>query len=178
MSKTMRTPIPFFHIIYHRRWHHLWWKDIAEWIAWGWWWDVRTYWQRARYGWSPSDVWSLDTHLAKVMGETLDYLLTHGYGVPGTYPYADARVKDNVTGEIREYIDSDDPNDIICDHDQWAFDLARWSAAFREYVADDLYAKFPGEEEFRERFKEEERRNKAVCDVLKELAPWFGALWI
>lgn len=115
-----KVAIRFFHVGGYRRfcWH--WWKDIAEYVFGGWYQDIKTYWHRARYGWAPRDVWSLDNYLAGVLAGSLEHLAKTTHGAPFGYP--------NMTPHV---VESD------TDHEKWEADLRRWAKAFHDYAEDE-----------------------------------------
>lgn len=118
------------------------------WWVWGWTRDVRTYWHRARYGWAPRDVWSLDTYLDGVLGGALARLGRDVCSYPSDYPGG-------------------------CE--QWEADLNRWAVAFQRVAADDYY-EIHGRD-FAAWNADEAAREKARNEALAEMLPWWGALW-
>ena len=117
-------------------------------ITYGWMLDVRDYWHRARHGWADRDTWELDVHLARVMGGSLAHLAECSNGSPGGYTHHGNAMP----------IDDDDT-----DHDAWRADLRRWSDAMTQYATDDSHRRDDG--------------NEALHVALKEMEPWFEALW-
>lgn len=113
---------------------------------------VMKFWQRGSRGWSEEDTWNLDTYIAEVLGGSLQYLSENNHGAPGGYP-------------------TENPENDT-DFDQWDADLRRWATAFREY-AEPVDAYLP----YSEYWKEQERRTENMYKALKEMTPWFGALW-
>lgn len=151
------TPIRFASWPSHPPLSWPWWKAIAEWFVWrGWFYDCRTYWRRARYGWAPRDVWSLDHYLNGVLGGSLRHLAETNHGVPGGY--------------------LSDPNGDCTDADfeRWKGDLRRWADAFRR--ATDELSEIHGEDHDAWS-ADEAARTAAVHVALKEMEPWWEALW-
>ena len=162
-----RKPIPYCSFGGFRPFSSYWWKDVRRYIVRGWWYDLHAYWHRARYGWAPRDVWSLDNYLNDVLGATLEHLANTTNGTPAGYPFINPKMKKN--GEPKT------------NHKMWEHDLKRWGRAF-----DDLnwwdendhhfprdndpnwYAKYRAVDEF---FSN--RAQKA----LKQMAPWWRGLW-
>lgn len=48
---------------------------------------LRDRWQYARRGWSDTDAWNLDLHLARRLAEQLTFLADNGHSYPGTETY-------------------------------------------------------------------------------------------
>lgn len=133
-----------------------WWRrvdvDIPGWVK-----DIRTYWHRARYGWAPRDTWSLDYYLCGVLAGSLERLADHAPGTPAFYPN-----QNPVTG------------DEETDHNLWRADLKRWAKAFSESPHDvDIY----DAPTYEKQLAEEERRRDAIHTALRQMEPWFDALW-
>lgn len=140
------------------------------------WFDLHTLYHRARYGWAPRDVWSLDHYLNRVLAGTLERLAATAHGSPSGYPYPDLHVRCGTT--VRPYREDDAPDDVVTDHEQWQADLKRWARAFREAEEDDDI--FEDGSPFRtgeERQAEVDRRRDALRQALAELTPWWEALW-
>lgn len=138
--------------------------------------DVRTLYRRARYGWAPRDVWSLDYYLNGVLAGALVRLAESTHGAPYGYPYSMPHVADG--GVMRPYRESDNPDDVVTDFARWSADLRRWAIAFQEASTDeDVYldeARFPTHES---QFAEVERRYAALHQTLAEMMPWWQGLW-
>jgi hypothetical protein len=171
----MKRPIPFSSFGGYRRLCLWWWNDLLSYItgitftaylhhydkprpSWrspGWWNDIRTYWLRARYGWAPRDTWGLNHHLNGVLAGSLWYLAEHKNGTPVGY------------GSPTD----DDPD---TNHEQWEADLKRWALAFSEDPDDvEIY----DEPHYAEHSAEEHRRRAAIHQALREMEPWWDALW-
>ena|SRR3990167_209470 len=105
-----KTPIPFSSFGGYRRFCYAWWKDLRRSVLYGWWCDVLTYWQRARYGWAKRDAWDTDHYIAKVLGEML---INHSQRVNSA------------------------PCDYSCE--QWEADLYRWGLALQQYATTNYY---------------------------------------
>ena len=149
-------PLRFISFGGYRRWNRYWWRDLITWAAYRWTRDVRVYWYRARHGFAPRDTGALDAYLCHVLAGALAYLADHHHGSPPGYPNPAPNVDD------------------ATDHDRWTADLRRWARAFAEYPDDvDIYDA-PNYERQR---AEENRRRAAINDALRELTPWFWALW-
>jgi hypothetical protein len=142
---------------YRREMKRPWWRFAAlrrpGWAA-----DIYTYWHRARYGWAPKDTWSLDHYLNGVLAGSLVHLADHSYGTPAGYP----------TLELTEATDA-------TDHVKWEADLKRWARAFSEDPDDvDIYDASDG---YVKQWAEEKRRRDAIHQALREMEPWWDALW-
>lgn len=182
-------PIHFSSFGGYRRFCSSWWNDLlwytigidfSGWlhyreidtarVTWGlpgWCHDVYTYWHRARYGWAPRDVWSLDHYLNRVLGSTLAHLADTTHGTPGGYP-------------LGSKAPTDEYGNPATDHDQWNADLRKWSDAFLDLHAWDETgerAEFDKGTNVRDVCKMEENKYKKVEKALKELGPWWGGLW-
>lgn len=79
----------------------------------GWWSDLTTFYHRGRYGWAPRDVWNLNSHMEKVLAETLLHLATN------THSYAPTHSPESWNTQLRE----------------WAADLL----AFRQFLDSEEY---------------------------------------
>jgi hypothetical protein len=140
------------------------------------WFDARTLYLRARYGWAPRDVWSLDQYLNRVLAGSLERLAETTPGTPCGYPYGSLHVRDG--SGLRPYRNEDHPNDVVTDHEQWQTDLKRWATAFRQILNDDDV--FTDDSPFQtsaERQAELDRRRDALHQALAEMTPWWDALW-
>lgn len=125
-----------------------WWKSVR--LGWpDWMDDIFAYWHRARYGWAPRDVWNLDAHLNTVLAGSLEHLALHKHGSPCGYP-----------GRAETF-------DAPTDHERWKDDLLRWAHAFDEAVRGVEIYDAPHYERIR----------KNLHTTLKELEPWWEALW-
>ena len=165
-------PIPFCHFGGYRPCCRWWWSDLLEYLTGicfdeylheyanpsirfrlpGWVQDIYTYWHRARYGWAPGDVWSLDAYLCSVLAGSLEHLAEHKNGSPAGYPDG---------GETTN-------------HDLWQANLKRWAQAFRENPNDVAIYDEPNYEKHR---AEETRCRENLHKALREMEPWFEALW-
>jgi len=123
---------------------------------------MATYWHRARYGWAPRDTWSLDLYLNSVLGGALDHLATHSGGAPTGYG-VDAPEGYDVDGNL-------DTTNFA----QWEADLRRWAAAFREAAEDVTIYDAPT---YERQQAEERRRRENLHTALREIEPWWDALW-
>lgn len=160
-----RKPIRFCSFPTYRRFSWWWWNDLLGYLIgieqniyqqdwWrisvhrpGWMMDIYTYWHRARYGWAPKDVWDLDYHLNHLLAETLTQLAERTHGYPTGYRSTEA----------------------------WQADLRRWAQVFSEDPNDvKFYEDDQGYQQYR---AEEKRRRDAIHQALKELEPWWDALW-
>lgn len=153
-------PIKFCSFGGYRRFCKAWWKDLFWWLTRGWAYDIQNYWLRARYGWAPRDTWSLDDYISGVLGGALEHLAANTHGTPPCYP----RISH-----------ADCTPDCEPDHAQWEADLRRWAAAFRAYSTHDYYEKHG--KDYKSWHEDEIARYKAVQQALREIEPWFGALW-
>lgn len=168
--RSMSRPINFISLGGYRRFCLLWWFDLLEYmtplqlhtsysgatritIHWpGFLRDIYEFWHRGRYGWASRDTWSLDMYLNQVLAGTLAHLADHTNGSPNGYP----------TG-------GDDT-----DHEQWQTDLKRWAKAFSE---DPHNVAIYDRPKYVKQWAEEERRRAAIAQALKEMIPWWEALW-
>jgi hypothetical protein len=153
----MNKPIRLFHPGGYRRFCWPWWKGWFEFLTTGWFYDLKTYWHRARHGWAPRDTWSLDMYLDGVLAGALAHLADSSHGVPAGYPGVD--------------VDSD--VDIAFGH--WTADLRRWAKAFEDAARDDYY-EIHGRN-YDAWHADEKARLAAVHQALKEMEPWWDALW-
>jgi hypothetical protein len=186
----MRKPIPFCSFGGYRLLCSHWWWDLldyvvgvdrnryrelpeyAQWWHWldvgvpGWLRDVRTYWHRARYGWAPKDTWSLDDYLNGVLAGSLAHLAEHTHGTPCGYP---------MRGDEAAAIVADGTwEEMVTDHVRWEADLRRWAHAFSEEPNDvDIFDK----PDYVRHNAEEKRRRDAIHQALREMEPWWDALW-
>ena len=151
----MKQPIKFCSFGGYRMFSVPWWKDLGQWITRGWLRDIKTYWHRARYGWAPRDTWSLDHYVSGVLGGALAHLAKHKNGTPSGYPCLDPQCH--------------------TDHDRWVADLQRWAEAFAAYARDDYY-ELHGTD-YKAWHADEKRRQENMEQALKEMTPWFTALW-
>jgi hypothetical protein len=140
------------------------------------WDDARTLYLRARYGWAPRDVWSLDHYLNRVLAGALERLANTTHGTPVGYPYQVPHIRDGES--MRPYRDHDDPNDVITDHAVWQADLRRWAIVFREAADDsDIFQDGSPFATSESQLVEMQRRSDAVRQALAEITPWWEALW-
>lgn len=154
----MKQPIRFRSSGGYRRFCDLWWRDWFRWLTVGWLRDIRAYWHRARYGWAPCDTWSLDYYINGVLGGALEHLAEHSCGAPCGYPDPAPTTWEPPT-----------------DCDQWQADLRRWAKAFQDAARDDYY-EIHGEN-FDAWHADEDARRVALHAALKEIEPWWDALW-
>jgi len=154
----------------YRPFSSYWWRELGRYVVVGWWRDIATFYRRGRYGWAPRDTWSLDYYLAQVLAGTLTHLSEHGHGSPGTYPYHQAMV---LTADGPRLFDplTDNYTDVICDHELWRADQARWAKAFQDIL------KSSHQDDVNKWLDEEKRAYDAVSKALQEMSPWFGSLW-
>ena len=140
------------------------------------WDDIRTLYRRARHGWAPRDVWSLDHYLNRVLAGSLEHLAETTHGAPVGYPYLVPHIRDGES--MRPYRHTDDPNDVVTDHERWVIDLRRWAVSFRQAADDsDIFedgARFVSTES---QLAEMQRRSDALRQALVEMTPWWEALW-
>lgn len=137
-----------------------WWKDLWRTMTTGWIYDVRTYWHRARYGWAPKDTCSLDHYLNGVLGGALRHLADHSYGCPFGYPHPEKHLNDD---------DCDESFDL------WVGDLRKWATAFENASRDDYYEVHGSN--YAAWHADEKARLEAVHQALKDMEPWWDALW-
>lgn len=165
-ERNLKTPIPILSPIGYRRFCKPWWRSLfsLRWIR-----DIKSFIHRGRYGWAPEDTWSLDSYLARVMGSTLLHLGKYSHGYPGNY------------GNVR---DSFDDEGIAEASKKWSADLERWGQAFRDYYVwhennldfqYDYHRNGPRGKAARK--KDEAAIHKNIQTALKEMGPWFPALW-
>ena len=118
----------------------------------GWVYDIYAYWHRARYGWAPRDTWSLDSCLNHILAGTLEHLAEHSHGTP--------------------YVT--EGTDVDIEFARWAADLRRWAQAFAEAAEGVHIYDAP---EYTKQRAEEERRQENLHKALREIEPWWEALW-
>lgn len=147
----------------YRRFCGYWWRDLRRAVTTGWLYDVRAYWHRARYGWAPRDTWSLDHYVAGVLGGALYHLADKSNGAPAGYP--------------RTTPATDETGDVVTDFYQWRDDLYRWADAFAAYARDDYHELHGHKPTFDDWHSDEQRRRENLHRALKEIEPWFPALW-
>lgn len=140
------------------------WWQVCTWGLPGWMRDVHSFWHRGVYGWAPRDTWSLDAHLNAVLAGSLVYLADHSNGAPAGYPSGATRV----TGDT---LDIDDATHF----EQWDADLRRWALVFSEDPQD--VAIFDRNDDYKAHRAEEDRRRANLHQALKEIEPWWEALW-
>src|SRR5690242_439924 len=121
MAKRLKKPIEFCSFGGYRPFCESWWSDLLRWtigVSWmasynrhdgqrwfrtlswrrpGWYVDLYTYWHRARYGWAPRDVWSLDHHLNRVLAGALEHLANTNHGAPVGYGSVDGEGETDFT---------------------------------------------------------------------------------
>ena len=150
-------------------WHLVWyltglnwnsaWSDMPLKLRWswgnpGWYQDIWTYWHRARYGWAPSDTWGLDHYLNKVLAGSLEHLALNINGSPAGYGSEDENGETN--------------------HEKWEQDLLRWAKAFSE---DPEAVAIYDTPDYTKHSAEVERRRTDLHNALKEMEPYWDALW-
>lgn len=170
-----KTPIPFCNATHYRPFTRVWLRDWLQWLSYAWVYDVRDYWLRARYGWAPTDTWSLDHYLATVMAGTLRHLADTTSGAPCGYPDLNATIDDDPTPDFDAW---------KRDFDAWKRDLTRWADVCDNYINDNyvqLYCdprrKLGLEPDYEAWNKDEDERNRMFHQVLQEIEPWFDSLW-
>lgn len=184
MKNKLRKKIPFFHITLRRPFTRWWFVDIFTYFLPfrfrysftttgggrhtlcveypGFCKDIYNVWHRARYGYAPRDTWNLDSYLNGVLAGSLEYLALTKRGSPAGYP--------NVNPA-----DSLECEDGGTNHEEWTADLNRWAHAFSEDPNDvSIYDRHDGYEKQR---AEEDRRRNNIHKALKEIEPWWEALW-
>ena len=140
------------------------------------WSDAHTLYRRARYGWAPRDVWSLDHCLNRVLAGALEHLANTAHGAPVGYPYAALHVRDGES--MRPFRNDDDPNDVVTDHERWQADLRRWAVVFREAADDrDIFEEASRFQTAASQLAEMQRRSDALRQALTEMTRWWEALW-
>jgi hypothetical protein len=175
MSEKRKT-IPFSNYGGYRRFCLAWWNELSRhliglsagnphassgeshYIRWGlpgWMYDIYTFYHRGRYGWAPRDTWSLDHYLNGVLAGALWHLAEHTNGTPAGYPSMHSGTDET-------------------DHQQWERDLKRWATAFSEDPADVEIFDTP---KYEKHHAEETRRRDALNAALREMTPWWEALW-
>jgi hypothetical protein len=169
-----RQPIKFCSFGGYRRFCSAWWKDLFWYLTRGWFFDIRTYWLRARYGWAPKDVWSLDTYLETVLAGALYRLSEKTYGTPYGYP--------NLNPPAFVTSTEEDTN-----HELWRADLARWSQAFADNTRDDFVELYctkdgtglwgSGHCDYDKWNADQEERRQRMLAALNEMLPWWESLW-
>jgi hypothetical protein len=169
-----RQPIPLFSSGGYRRFTSFWWGEKLHWtlglrlrpFRWrtpGWIRDLYEFWHRGRYGWAPSDTWGLDRYLNGVLAGSLEHLAQHLSGVPAGFlmTNADDTMETNADVDARAKA--------------WEELLLRWAKAFSEDPEDvDIFDTADG---YKAHHAEEERRRAAIHQALKEMEPWWEALW-
>lgn len=136
----------------------------VHWYAPGWYQDIRNFYLRGRYGWCPRDVWNLDDYWGRVMAGSLEHLADRATGFPAGFPD---------TPSTQPAIATADDTDAR--FALWQATLRRWAKAFSELPDDvDIYDDADG---YKAHCAEEERRREQLQTTLKELAPWWEALW-
>lgn len=171
-ERNLKTPIPIFSSIGYRRFCKSWWREVfrlpVRWAR-----DIKSFIHRGRYGWTYEDTWSLDNYLARVMGSTLLHLSKHAHGCPANY-CGNAKSGDNLNDQYDE------------SSKKWSADLERWGQAFRDYYIwqeNNLEFQYDhGDDKknprgYAARKKDEAAIHKNVQTALKEMGPWFPALW-
>lgn len=146
------------------------WRGLHRWIAYffgtrGFWRDLYECYHRARYGWAPSDVWSLDSYLADVMASTIHHLAKTSHGAPCGYP-------DPNGGQFSP--DGDAP---VTHFDQWYDDLRRDARALEDYNwwhREGMIGDFPSNEAF---FAVERWIQHRQRKAMAHMAEWYGGLW-
>lgn len=161
----VREAIPFCSFGGYRPFTSYWWSQLWRYLIRGWYQDIYTYWHRARYGWAPRDTWNLDHSLNRVLAGTLTHLAEHCNGAPAGYPRLKNRNHDKT------------------DFKRWEYDLKRWGRAFEDlnwWEENDIY--FPRDDNDPNWYQNklmpvEQFFAKRAEKALKEMAPWWQALW-
>lgn len=138
----------------YRLFSRFWWKELWDYPLRGIWRDISAFIHRGIYGWAPRDVWSLDWHLARVYAGALHHLSENNCGCPGTW-------------ELRP--------DGEYNFSSWNEQLREWAATFYHY-ANDNYHELYGTND-KAWSEDEDARSAALHQALREIEPWFGALW-
>lgn len=139
-----------------------WWKETAKWLAWGWALDLHRFLHRGRYGWAPHDSFEMSDYLNGVIGGLLIELAEEKCGAPYAYP------------NLNPIDDPDNPGELETDFELWSADLARWGNVFLDAARNDDSALG---EDYAAMGRAEIARAKAVEQALREMTPWWGALW-
>ena len=102
------TPIPMYACPWRR--------FVVSWF--GYWLDPRTHWGalrdvylRGRYGFAPSDTWSLDSYLTRWVPEALLYIRGSGYPSNMTLEEWDAVIDEMIDG-FRAHAESEEMDDV------------------------------------------------------------------
>lgn len=123
--------------------------------------DIKAFIHRGRYGWASSDTWSLDHYLNQVLAGSLEHLAYHSHGVPAGFP------------EGAEPMD-EQHSDVDRRFALWQAKLLEWAKAFHEDLDSvNIYDR----PDYTKHRAEEERRTTALHKALKEIEPWWSALW-
>lgn len=132
----------------------------------GWCYDLYTFWHRGRYGWAPRDTWSLDYYMNKVLAGALERLAQDSHGVPAGFPDREH------TPDIHAVGSTD--GDVDARFALWQAKLLEWAKAFSEDPQDvDIY----DTPVYTQHRAEETRRRDALHKALREIEPWWEALW-
>ena len=66
---------------------------------------VRRFWQRGRRGWSTEDAWSLNSYLARIIADAVDYQRRHGHSRPVSITEAEwDRIRAAIATGYREWL--------------------------------------------------------------------------
>ena len=126
-----------------RYWHHL----STAWPRY-----LRSWWQRARDGYSAPDVWGFDTYLAQVIAGGLRQLIANNHSTPTTY----------YEGEL-ETATKEDWSEAS---ERWLADLTAAADKLDRYVSDEILS-----------MEEETRRYAEAKEAMMWVAENFGSLW-
>ncbi len=159
----LRVARPFLDYGGYRPWTVPWLKSNIQRYTTGLFRSFKTFYLRARYGWAPRDTWSLDAYLSGVLAGSLYHLADNKHGAPACYP----KNRDGIECACK------DMSECQTDFAQWEADLKRWAKVFHDYQDEGSLHKMGAPE----MFLAEQERMKAVQQALKEMAPYWGALW-
>lgn len=167
------TPIRFSSYTPYRWFSHYWCREVLwyvvglrmsahsdesmQWAMPGWCRDLYTFYHRGRYGWAPRDVWDMNNYLNGVIGHMLRHLAENSMSAPSAHTNNDSD-----------------------GYDTWKSDLETWSRAFLDLQAWNDHGEqdaFDSGADWSTIRDMEQRKYAAVERALKEMAPWWGALW-
>lgn len=125
-------------------------RQVRAWVD-----DTKAKWHRAHHGWAPSDTWSLDVYLAKVIAESVAYLRDTCHGVP------------NDLLPVNEHgIEDDSPQALNAAAEKWDALLTEIVQACRSYAAQDIAS-----------LGEIASGGEKIRNAMHLLGDWYHHLW-
>lgn len=118
---------------------------------------LRSWWQRARNGYSTPDVWGFDTYLAQVVAGGLRHLANSSHAMPtvgSSYYPADIEWG------------NEDPEIHNAAHVAWVADLNSAAEKLERYVNDELVS-----------WEVEQHKHEEAKEAIRWVAENFGSLW-